>query len=356
MQIADPWFPVVAVERLEAWEVRAEDFPAAGRPADQLEYLLRYAVLAPSARNSQPWLFKVRADVLELYADRSRGLPVSDPDDRLLTISCGAALFNLRTALRRFGYAGAIARLPRPEREDLLAEVALGRSIIPTEDDLRLFNAIPERHTNRQAFEDVPFDPEVFDELREAADAEGAWLTRLDGQDKNAACALVAEGDEEQLRDKRFRRELASWIVPNRSDRRDGVPGYAIGYSDLRSYVGPLLFRTFDTGKAKGARDQALSAGSPLLAVLGTHDDRPRDWLVAGQALERVLLTATSCGYDASFMNQPVEVERLRPRLAALAGQTGFPQMVIRMGIGPKCEATPRRDVHEILVGPAAWL
>jgi nucleotide-binding universal stress UspA family protein len=51
-------------------------------------------------------------DTVELYADRTRALPVIDPDDRELTISCGAALLHLRIALRHFGYAGAVATLP----------------------------------------------------------------------------------------------------------------------------------------------------------------------------------------------------------------------------------------------------
>ena len=35
-------------------------------------------------------------ETVELLADRTRALPVNDPQDRELTISCGCALFNLR--------------------------------------------------------------------------------------------------------------------------------------------------------------------------------------------------------------------------------------------------------------------
>src|SRR5215469_16093227 len=109
------------------WDVREADFPSTGPPAEQLRFLLQYAVLAPSGHNSQPWMFKIDEDTVELYADRSRALPVVDPDDRELTISCGAALLNLRVALRHFGYAGEVIPFPDPDDPDLLARVHLGK-------------------------------------------------------------------------------------------------------------------------------------------------------------------------------------------------------------------------------------
>ena len=60
--------------------------------------LLEAAVQAPSSHNTQPWLFRVEDGAVHLLADRTRALPVNDPDDRELTISCGCALLNLRVA------------------------------------------------------------------------------------------------------------------------------------------------------------------------------------------------------------------------------------------------------------------
>ena len=89
----------------DPWEVFEADFPKTRDAGEKLRFLLNYAVLAPSGHNTQPWLFKVRNSEVELYTDRTRGLPVVDPEDRALVISCGAALFNLRAAVRHFGYA-----------------------------------------------------------------------------------------------------------------------------------------------------------------------------------------------------------------------------------------------------------
>src|SRR4051794_31811566 len=101
-------------------EWTAGEFPAGGTRPDKLGYLVRYAVLAPSRYNTQPWRFVLQGPTVLLYADRERTLPHLDPGDRELIISCGVALFYLRVALRRFGYRGVVEPFPAPHSPDLL--------------------------------------------------------------------------------------------------------------------------------------------------------------------------------------------------------------------------------------------
>ena len=86
---------------LDVWTVSELDHPALAASAEKIKFLLRYAILAPSTHNTQPWLFHIRGDDVELYADRTRVLRAMDPDDRQLIMSCGAALFHLRVAMER---------------------------------------------------------------------------------------------------------------------------------------------------------------------------------------------------------------------------------------------------------------
>ncbi len=161
---------------------------------------------------------------------------------------------------------------------------------------------------------------------------------------------LVAEGDRIQWANKAFRLELSKWVHSNRSLSRDGVPGYAAGIDDLLSYAGPLVVRTFDMGEGQAARDHEVATGSPVLAVLGTDTDQPRDWVAGGQALARVLLRARVEDVWASFLNQPIEVTELRTKLKTRVGNVGFPQAVLRLGFGENVKPTPRRDVEEVLI------
>lgn len=337
----------------DPWDVSEGDFPDRGSPEEQLYFLLNYAVLAPSSHNTQPWTFEIRDGAVELYADRTRALPVADPEDRALIVSCGAALFNLRVALRRFGYAAEVEvlppeMLPDPDYPDLLAIVRPDDRMEPTEEDLALFRAIPERRTNRMPFEDRAVPESVLSALGDAAADEGARLRVVTGEEKAVVADLIAEGDRRQWNDKRFRRELAAWVHSNRTRRRDGMPGYAFGFGEIMSAVGPLVMRTFDMGNGRAATDRELAAGSPVLAALWTAEDDPRAWLSSGQALSKVLLRARTEGIYASYLNQPVEVPELRPKLTRLLGLDGYPQLLFRMGYGPQPRPTPRRPVEAV--------
>jgi len=339
---------------LQPWTVSEAGYPATGQPSEKLRFLLRYAILAPSGHNTQPWLFRLRDQRLQVYADRARALPVVDPDDRELTISCGAALATLRIAARHFGEAATVEVMPDRADEDLLASIGLEPADPPSDHEEELFRAIPERHSNRQAFEDREPPVELVERLVTEAHTEGAWLRVIRGEDRVAIAGLVAEGDRIQMADKRFRRELASWMHPNRSRSRDGMRGYGFGFGELMSHAGPLAIRSFDVGKGQAARDRQLAEGSPLLAVLHTDTDEPAAWLATGQALQHVLLRARAAGVWTSFLNQPIEVAELRLRLAELIGRPqAHPQLLVRFGYGPDVRPEPRRDSDEVLTEQA---
>jgi Nitroreductase family len=338
-------------DRLQMCLVDDADFPAAGSEADLLRFVLRYAVLAPSSHNSQPWLFYIDGNAVEIYADRARRMPVVDPEDRELVMSCGAALYNLRLALRHFGEGSDVAVLPEGTSSGLLATVRLtGTATTPDPQLEEQFAAIPNRHTCRRAFDQAPIDAEVPQRLHQAAFAEGARLVDVPEERRNSVTSLVTEADFVQMSHPDFRRELAHWMRPSHPARDDGMPGYALGLSELQSVAGPLIIRTFDIGMSQAAKDDELSRGSALLALIVTETDDVTDWIAAGQALQRVLLTATATGLQASFLNQPIEVSSMRLQLARALALEGNPQLLLRFGYGPSAAPTPRRPLSDVLL------
>src|SRR5579872_2241174 len=180
---------------------------------DRLESTIAIAMQAPSTRNTQPWLFRIDGDAIELYADRSRSLPIADPDDRELTISCGAALFYLRLSLRHLGYSPLIEVLPCRGDPDFLARVIVGQPKNPSVEEEILFSAIPWRHTNRKPYDQRPLVGALLSVLQESAESEGAWLHWFEDEvEKSAIADLIVEADQQQLADNAFRQELAASI------------------------------------------------------------------------------------------------------------------------------------------------
>jgi len=327
-------------------------FPADASSRDQLHFLLEFAVRAPSGHNTQPWLFRLSDDYVDLIADRTRALPVVDPFDRELTISCGAAIDHMAVAARQFGRELLVDEFPDAADPDLLARISLRNALSPDGTDHELFAAISHRSTSRQAFDDTSFPDELADRCKSVAAELDIELTLIsDRNERMAIGELVAEGDKIQFADPRFRRELASWVHSRRSSTQDGMSGGAFGMPDILSPIGALVIRTFDMGKGVAAGDKKrIAEASPILAVLSSPNDELHGWLKTGQALSHVLLTLAASGGLASYLNQPIEVEVLRPKLKELVGCEGVPQLLMRFGYGTACVTSVRRSLDKVLI------
>jgi nitroreductase len=313
-----------------------------------LRTILHAATLAPSSHNTQPWRFVARDGELELHADRTRALAVNDPHDRELTISCGCALFNLRVAAAHCGLVARVELLPDGGASELVARVRLRAphaDEAPEDSQLaHLYGSIEVRRTYRKRFADEPVSERARHALAEAVAREGAQVHELANEtQRREAAALVAAGDAQQWADARWRRELAAWMHPRRAGDGLNVPGLAAPLTHA-------VVRTFDMGRGTGAKDRELAEASPLLVVLATAGDDVADWLVAGQALQRLLLTACGLGLQASYLNQPCQVDGLRPKLREIAGATGWPQLLVRLGFpDAAAPATVRRALSQVV-------
>jgi Nitroreductase family len=314
-----------------------------GTSHEALMELLQSAIQAPSSHNTQPWVFKLYDDAVDLYADRTRALPVNDPDDRELTISCGCALFNLRIAAAASGYIAHVTLLPDWSKPDLLARIAISPAALPIEDGL-LEAFISQRRTYRACFTEEVVADEVKKQLRQAAFTEQCDFQILESaQARYAATDLISEGDAVQWANSSWRRELASWMHSRR--RGDGITTSA-----LATPITQLVVRSFDMGNGVAAKDRELANGSPILAILSSPGDSPKHWLTAGQALQRVLLVAMQQGLQASYLNQAIQIPNLRSKLQHLLHQPNFPQVVLRLGYPLNTQAaSPRRPLRDVI-------
>ncbi|MEM6780804.1 MAG: nitroreductase [Pseudomonadota bacterium] len=334
---------------MDAWNVKEKDFPKDGSPAEKLAFCVRYAILAPSTYNTQPWYFKISNDTVGVYADRRHALPVIDSDDRELTLFCAAALYNLRLAIQYFGFTAITEILPDPKDQDLLARVKLGEAREPSTTEKELFSVITKRHFNRGAFSNKDVPEEALTLLKNAAAEEGAWLHICDDIERGIVLQMVIEGDHMQTSKKNFRRELAAWVNPRRSMSGDGLPQYGQSFANIMGQMTPSIIRRFEVDGAAPANDTQLSEGTPVLAILGSNSGGTVETMYAGQSFMRLLLRAQHLGLSMSPLNQPCEVPELRLRLHDEMMHPGRAQMILRIGYGGKAVPTPRRPIESFI-------
>jgi hypothetical protein len=314
------------------------------------------AVNAPSVHNTQPWWFSHDERQISVHADNERQLRVADPDGREMMISCGAVLFTVRLALRNLGFVPKVRVLPDPDLPNLVARVEWSERVPPVQYEKQLFAEVPRRRTHRGGFDPAPLAPALLEDLGKEAAREKATLRLLaDAKDRDRAAAIAATveaGDYALRLDDARAKEEARWAPGPGSHRQDGVPPTAYPAQPERTepnFPGRDFAHGHGWGLPPGDEEpEPRSAG--VVGLLLTSVDHPADWIHAGQALQRVLLLASSNHVAAALLSQPVELPLLRVFSRANLSDRAYPQMVLRCGTTSEKGVSVRRPVDEVLL------
>lgn len=322
------------------WKINMADFPQTGTSKEQLRFFLRYAILAPSSHNTQPWKFSIGDDNVQIFGDKTCWLKVADHDQRELHISVGCALENLMIAADHFGYNTAVRYFPDRKREDLIAEVTFTEGKNP-KIEKAVFDALTTRHTNRKVYESRKIPEEHLKKLQDCGREHDMRIDFSDDDEvKMEADTLFTEAVMIHFADPAYREELAYWFG-------QGV----FGTPWLISKIGQIAISHMGIGKSTAEKgSKALMSASHLGLISSAHDDRLSQVNV-GEVFERLALTATSLDIRVHPLSEPCELPALRKKLQAIVpGMKEIPQMPFRLGYAEPEKHTPRRPLEEALI------
>ena len=315
-------------------------------PADMLD-VIRYATLAANSHNTQPWRFHVGDGAIDILPDFTRRTPVVDPDDHHLFVSLGCAAANLALAAAASGRPGDIGLAP--DGNGARFDFASGS---PRPDPL--FSAITMRQSTRADYDGRAVAVGDLDLLRRAAALPGTNLALIvDRRAIGKVRDLVVAGNDDQMADPAFMRELEQWIRFNARTAMasgDGLFTAASGNPQLPTWLGGLALGLALSAKSEGAKYARQIDSSAGVAIFFGDEENRTHWIKVGQACQRFALAATRLGLKTAFINQPVEVVRLRHELAGLIGATKRADMVLRFGYGPTLPWSPRRSAASVMV------
>jgi hypothetical protein len=359
--------------------------------------LVSSAILAANPHNTQPWLFVVNPNRIDLIAEVNRNIGAIDPYLREMYEGLGCALENLVLAAEAKGYAYELKLIPNPTNKTHVASISLttnsksknsvtgnttaARSIITTNvssvksDTLALYNAIPQRHTNRGPYDkNKPVSQDILESLgliSKTISPEARmtifWFTTSDQRRKVGDLILQATqaivDDKEQSYDD-FRWYRSSWqdIQTNRDGLSVDASGSSWYLGFLAKLLPPISKEEYGSSQLQLAKDTyvATAAAFGIIAVHDVFDNIQR--LEGGMFYQRMQLWATSNGLAMQPMNQVTEradrevslgIEQtfgsaLRELIANPNWQALF---TFRIGY-PTIEAlsSPRRSVQEVVL------
>lgn len=317
--------------------------------AHAFETAVEMAVRAPSVHNSQPWRWRLDGEVIHLYADPDRHLPVTDPTTRALLMSCGAALHHMRVSLAVLGWQAHITRLPDPEDPDHLAilDVVPGR---PTQTDIELAAAIVHRRSDRRRYDARAVPGGHLRQVSSTAPAFGAAARQVPDVLRGALARAAATAAERHATDPAYQRELRAWSGRHGTD--DGVP--AANTPPPRT-EDEIVLRAFADAELTDVPSEA--DGAEWLVICTPADDRLAR-LHAGEATSAALLTAAGLSLASCVQTEPLSMPDLAAALRTeVLLDCAFPQAMVRLGWAPSTAAplpsTPRRPASEVIEDPA---
>jgi hypothetical protein len=344
---------VASTVRTEDLWVPEDTIPRTLPIGHQIRSLLRFAVLAPSTRNTQPWRFTIDGNAVLLRADPVRWLRMADPDRRELHLSLGCALENLLVAADRFGYRHTLAYFPVPADSDLAAVATFTpapRTAPPAASAVTL-ETLQLRRTERRPFLPQPLPPDVLQRLRSVPGEPGVRLELTDATDRRrGADVLNVRAWSALFGDAEYREELTRTLLV-------GEIGGSWLAGQLRRPSPPYTA----VGRRLAQQNSLALLSAPLIGAIGSLSDTPADQVRSGRLLERLWLTAVAEGLALHPMSQALEVGALRHELAERFPAAGnYVQQFFRLG-RPSGAArggrpAPRRPVEEVLAaaGPPA--
>ena len=317
---------------------------------------VRYATLAPSGHNTQPWKFSITDDCIKIFPDFTQALPVVDPDNRELYISLGCALENLVIAAKHAGYDPEVKYFQASEPDECLS-VTLKHSNVTG--DNNLFHAISRRHTNRREYDKQQIPAADLRKIESVLTEEGVTsLVLTESGAIEQIIELVREGNRIRMNDDSFMDEITSWIRFSDSEEGshlDGLTSRAMGRSPAPGWLGRMFMRIFIGAKSQSKTDEKnIRSSSALMVVISKKNDK-KSWIDVGRSFERIALTLTTLEIESAHLNQLCEVPELKNRLQQhLTLGSAHPQLLLRIGYAEPLPRSPRRPYQLVLMKSSA--
>jgi len=328
--------------------------------------LVRAAVLAANAHNTQPWHFRVATDRIELFADASRSIGTMDPLGREMQISLGCAIENLALAGPPNGKTPTVRLLPEPSDPTHIARVDL---VLTQKSASALFEAIPNRHTNRAAYDlGRPVSQGQLDALGnlvDAPDVELVWFTKAG--DKRTFGDLTTRATKVIIADPQQAADDFAWYRTDWDEiqaKKDGITIDPSGQSTLiRSLakVLPVSQKQNNDGWLRGTLETQIPTAAAFGALVVRDRLDPIARLRVGRIWQRIQLSATVQGLGMQPLCQvPERIDRERSAglapdftdaMAVMLPPRSHAIMTFRIGY-PTSEAlrSPRHPATEVVL------
>lgn len=328
------------------WKIKIQDFPNTQTLQEQIKFILQFALLAPSGHNSQPWIFKLTANKVEIFINHKRFLAQNDKQGRQSYISFGCLIENLIIAADYFGFQSTITNFPSP---DCVVAIEFVKIKDITNQPEHLINFITKRSTDRNKYLTKKPELNILNELKKHLSK--VTISIASDETKIALGKTMVDAGIKVMDNNNFREELSNFIKSSTTTSSYGMPGFTLGIPLPISFIASRLIKKVNLSKFSKIQEiNLLTKFTPLIIVLSTQEDNKQSWVETGRALENIWLNITKQGLSCSALAAAVQVPYFREEVKKILKINTNPQIIIRCGysINPITHS-PRFSISELI-------
>ncbi|MBI2034782.1 MAG: nitroreductase family protein [Candidatus Levybacteria bacterium] len=335
-------------DNYSSWDINENEFPKNESIKEQIVFLLRYGILAPSTHNTQPWKFKIQNDALYIYPDWNLRLAYADPDDHNIYISLGCCIENILCAASYFQLPYSLSIHSKSKNDSYVKIIFTKNKNNDDRNFAYLFPFITKRYSNKLSYLQKPIEETALKELANAQTENDVKIVLID---RHHLVYTISQLHRKAMltigKNKGFREELTSWVRTNNTTSSDGMPGFVMGFSPLQVSIGKVVLRYQFIFPILAKKDISLIQKSPAVGVIVSKNESVVSWINTGRAYERLALTATSLGINITIMAAMIQDKDSQAELAQILQLHGLnPQLFFRLGYSTNNSYhTPRRDL-----------
>lgn len=338
-------------ENYQAWNLDIENFYKFETLDQKIRFLIKFAVLAPSSHNTQPWRFSVLNNQISIYLENARCLPIADNNNRQLFLSLGCSIENILIAANHFGYSTTVEYPNKFSDYNPVAIVSLNKYEKEKKGSTHLIYSILSRKTNRNRYLNKKISSDILQNIKslESVSTKIHIINNKDEIHQLGSIAVISS--IRSMDDKKFRYELSKHIKSNITSSKIGMPGFTLGIPTLLSFLLPQMIRRLNLEKIARRQNQLLfDEYTPYIILITTDLDTKYNWLDAGRIFQRISLILTNFNISVSPWGAPIQIENFYQDVQKVLQTNMRPQMFFRVGY-PITESkfSPRIPSEELI-------
>lgn len=344
---------------------------------EDIQKILELAVWAPSGDNSQPWKFKIDANVLEIHYTPNVDHPILNFNDSGSFIAHGALIENIVLIAKERGLATSVGLFPDTSNKNITARLFFQKG---NEEKDTLVNFIKARHTNRKSYKNTILTSSQKDELLSVNRNFNTGKVKLieDVKKRKTIGRIGSLMEEIALQTKELHRLFFKSIIWNRKESLDGKKGLYIKTLELPLPIQKLFkflkywpFQKFMNMigfyKMAALTNASVYASGSAIGIISIPKLTSENFIETGRIMQRFWLTATKLNLSLQpvtglmFLAQRIEandknifsdqqVKDIEKSMEIVRGEfnmkkSEFPVIMFRIGVAmPPTDRTGRRS------------